>query len=460
MSEIVRRDPRKEWIARNRLHPEHLEVLAQLNGDASPSEWIGPNGLTRRDPHAVGFIGPNGLKRIDRSGAQQAASQSARRQAQPRDARRRVDIESPAFLVAVVPDIPGGRLSAHDRDLLGLARQLADADPDAPGAVLAIVFGERQQGEGSGELKVQGEGSGELKAQGEGSGAHETSVFGEAGVDRLLQLPIDSRAGYLPEARIAALQAVERELAPRYWLLPDSPLGGGDLGRRLAVRLGERPAAQVWQVEADTAGETGWRCTARGAAGSRDILRALPRVVLALAECAEPVSETRHAAQPVALAQALPEVLARVEDLGEVAVDPASVALAEAEFILSAGNGVKDWDGYHHAARVLGATEGASRVAVDDGFMARDRQVGATGTWVSARVYVAVGISGAIQHLQGIQSCDKVVAINLNPGCDMVKRADLSVIGDAGEILAALVARIERYREQQREEQQENRDAA
>ena len=109
---------------------------------------------------------------------------------------------------------------------------------------------------------------------------------------------------------------------------------------------------------------------------------------------------------------------------------------------------------------MLGATEGASRVAVDDGFMARDRQVGATGTWVSARVYVAVGISGAIQHLQGIQSCDKVVAINLNPGCDMVKRADLSVIGDAGEILAALVARIERYREQQREEQQENRDAA
>lgn len=440
MSELVRRDPRKEWIARNRLHPEHLAVLAEMNGDASPSEWMGPNGLTRRDPHAVGFIGPNGLKRIDRSGAQQAASQSARRQAQPGDARRRVDIESPAFLVAVVPDMPGGRLSAHDRDLLGLARQLADADPDAPGAVLAIVFGERQQGEGN--------------------GAHETSVFGEAGVDRLLRLPIDSRAGYLPEARIAALQAVERELAPRYWLLPDSPLGGGDLGRRLAVRLGERPAAQVWQVEADTAGETGWRCTARGAAGNSDILRALPRVVLALAECAEPVSETRHAAQPVALAQALPEVLARLEDLGEVAVDPASVALAEAEFILSAGNGVKDWDGYHHAARVLGATEGASRVAVDDGFMARDRQVGATGTWVSARVYVAVGISGAIQHLQGIQSCDKVVAINLNPGCDMVKRADLSVIGDAGEILAALVARVERYREQQREQQQENRDAA
>ncbi|TDX29790.1 electron transfer flavoprotein alpha subunit apoprotein [Modicisalibacter xianhensis] len=427
MSDIIRRDPRKEWIARNRLHPEHLEVLAELGGGASPSEWIGPSGLTRRNPHAVGFMGPNGIKRIDRSGAQQAANQPGNRQTQPKDTRRRIEIEAPAFMVAVVPDLSGGRLSSHDRDLLGLARQLADADPERPGAVLAIVFG-----------------------------THKETTFGEAGVDRLLEVQGDAFSGYLPETRIAALQSVERELAPHYWLLPDSSLGGGELGRRLAVRLGERPATQVWQVEADADTDTGWRCTARGAAGTTDIARAMPRVVLALAECAEPVSETRHAAQPVELAQALPEVLGRIEDMGEVAVDPASVSLAEAEFILSAGNGVKDWDGYHHAAQVLGATKGASRVAVDDGFMPRDRQVGATGTWVSARVYVAVGISGAIQHLQGIQSCEKVVAINLDEGCDMIKRADLSIIGDASEILAALVARIERYRE----EQQENRDAA
>lgn len=436
MNDVIRRDPRKEWIARNRLHPEHQAVLVELHGTASPSEWLGPSGLVRRNPRAVGFIGPNGIKRIDRSGGQQgAAGQSGARQARHEETRRRVDIDSPGFLVAVVPDMPGGRLSSHDRDLLGLARQLADADPDAPGAVLGVVFG-----------------------------ASREAAFDEAGIDRLLCLGgagEDAAGatrfdGYAPEARVAALQAVERELAPRHWLLPDSSLGGADLGRRLAVRLGERPATQVWQIEADAGSETGWRCTARGAAGSTDLTRPLPRVALALAECAEPVSETRHAARPIELAQSLPEVLARIEDLGAVAVDPAGVALSEAEFILSAGNGVRDWEAYHRAARVLGATEGASRVAVDDGFMPRDRQVGATGTWVTARVYVAVGISGAIQHLQGIQSCDKVVAINLDGGCDMVKRADLSVIGDAGEILAALVAKVERYREQQ----EENRDVA
>jgi electron transfer flavoprotein alpha subunit len=84
---------------------------------------------------------------------------------------------------------------------------------------------------------------------------------------------------------------------------------------------------------------------------------------------------------------------------------------------------------------------------VDDGFMPRNRQVGATGTWVTARVYLAVGISGAVQHLQGIGACDKVVAVNMDPACDMVKRADLSVIGDSTKILAALLDLVRQYRQ-------------
>ncbi|MCG6656927.1 electron transfer flavoprotein subunit alpha/FixB family protein [Halomonas campisalis] len=421
MSEIRRRDPRREWIARNRLHPEHASVLAEQGGSAA-SEWLGPNGVIRKNPRAIGFIGPNGIKRIDRSGAQQGGQVAGGARQGAQDSRRRVEIPEPAFLVAVVPELAGGRLSGHDKDLLGLARRLADADSERPGAVLAVVFGE-----------------------------HKEEGFGEAGIDRLLHLADDTYAGFAPEARLAALAAVERELAPRHWLLPDSPLGGADLGRRLALRLGERPATGVWQIEADGAAPLGWRCTARGAAESLDIQRPLPRLALALAECAEPVDETRHAAAPLSLAETIPSAFSRIEDLGQVAVDPAGVALAEAEFILSGGNGVKDWEGFHHAAKVLGATEGASRVAVDDGFMARDRQVGATGTWVTARVYLAVGISGAIQHLQGIQSCDKVVAINLDPGCDMIKRADLAVIGDSAAILAALVARVEQQRGGQRD---------
>ncbi len=163
-------------------------------------------------------------------------------------------------------------------------------------------------------------------------------------------------------------------------------------------------------------------------------------------ECAEPVSETRHEALPVELSTGVARSLPRIEDLGAVAVDPGVIPMAEAEFILSGGNGVRDWDLFHQAASALGATEGASRVAVDDGFMGRERQVGASGTWVTARVYVAVGISGAIQHLQGIGACDKVIAINLDAGCDMVKRADLSVIGESAEVLTALIAAVQAWR--------------
>ena len=398
MSDIIRRDPRAEWIARNRLHPLHAAMQPVQHS------WMGPNGIIRKNVHGVGFIGPNGIKRIDRSGAQQGGA--AKRTAAVEVQLPLHQVQAPAFYVNVVPDMVGGRLSSHDRDLLGLARQLAGND----GAVLAVVFGE-----------------------------HKESTFATAGVDRLLVLDGEEFSGYAPEQRVQGLRAVDNQFNPRHWLLPDSRTGGGELGRRFAAALGERPATRVWQVKDQ-------ECIGRAGAGLQDLARPVARLILAAVECAEPVSESRHEVLPVELSTAVARSLSRIEDLGAVAVDPAAIPMAEAEFIFSGGNGVKDWGLFHSTAQALGATEGASRVAVDDGFMARDRQVGASGTWVTARVYVAVGISGAIQHLQGIGACDKVVAINLDPGCDMIKRADLSVIGESAEILQALIDAVAAYR--------------
>jgi electron transfer flavoprotein alpha subunit len=398
MSDIIRRDPRAEWIARNRLHPLHAAM------QPAQHSWMGPNGVLRKNLHGIGFIGPNGIKRIDRSGAQQGGA--TKRSAAVEVQLPLHQVPAPAFYISVVPDMVGGRLSSRDRDLLGLAHQLAGKE----GAVLAVVFGE-----------------------------HKENAFTTAGVDRLLVLDGDEFSGYAPEQRVQGLRAVDNQFSPRHWLLPDSRSGGGELGRRFAAALGERPATRVWQVKDQ-------ECIGRAGAGLQDLARPVARLILAAVECAEPVSETRHEALPVELSTAVARSLSRIEDLGAVAVDPAAIPMAEAEFIFSGGNGVKDWGLFHRTAEALGATEGASRVAVDDGFMARDRQVGASGTWVTARVYVAVGISGAIQHLQGIGACDKVVAINLDPGCDMIKRADLSVIGESAEILQALIAAVEAYR--------------
>ncbi|MFG0631027.1 electron transfer flavoprotein subunit alpha/FixB family protein [Pseudomonas sp. xss_2] len=402
MSDIIRRDPRAEWIARNRLHPLHAAMQTQ------PTSWMGPNGILRKNPHAIaaGFIGPSGLKRLDRSGAQQGTGVGGRRSAAAEVQLPLHQVADPAFYIAVVPDMVGGRLGSHDRDLLGLAHSLAGSE----GAVLAIVFGE-----------------------------HKENNFSTAGVDRLLVIDGEAFQGYAPEQLVQGLRAVDNQFTPRHWLLPDSRTGGGELGRRLGAALGERPATRVWQVKDG-------QCIGRAGSGQQDLQRGIARLILAGAECAEPVNDTRHEALPVELSTSVARSLSRIEDLGPVAVDPAAIAMAESEFIVSGGNGVKDWALFHRATAALGATEGASRVAVDDGFMPRNRQVGATGTWVTARVYVAVGISGAIQHLQGIGACDKVVAINMDPGCDMIKRADLSVIGDSAAILQALIEAVDNFR--------------
>ncbi|KGK00311.1 electron transfer flavoprotein subunit alpha [Thalassotalea sp. ND16A] len=398
MSELFRRDPRAEWIARNRLHPLHQTL------DSGPV--FGPTGLLRKNPHIIGFIGPNGLKRIDRSGASNDTGQSTRRTAAAREVVLPLhQVAEPAFYIVVVLDLVSGRLNGHDKDTLGLAQQLANRN-NGGGAVVAIAFGELKD-----------------------------DSLDKTGVDRLIHLDGQQYASYNPEQRCNDLQGIIAELVPQHILLPDSINGGGDLGRRLAAALELRPACGVWKLNDDTV-------ICRGSAGKSDITRPLSKLLLVMEECCEPISETRH--ESILMPQQSSQFAdGKLFDHGNISVDPNAIPLAEAGFILSGGNGINDWPQFHHTASVLGATEGASRVAVDDGNMPRERQVGATGTWVTAQVYIAVGISGAIQHMQGIAPCDKVVAINTDEGCDMVKRADLSAIGDSTEILTRLVELVE-----------------
>jgi len=315
----------------------------------------------------------------------------------------------PAFYVVVVLDLVSGRLNGHDKDTLGLAQQLANrncGNDNGGGAVVAIAFGELKD-----------------------------DSLDKAGVDRLIHINDEQYAHYNPEQRCNDLQGIIAELDPQHILLPDSINGGGDLGRRLAAAMKQRPACGVWKLNDDSV-------VCRGSAGKSDITRPLSKLMLVMEECSEPVSETRH--ENIEIPQKSSRLVdGKLLDQGNISVDPNAIPLAEAGFILSGGNGINDWAQFHHTASVLGATEGASRVAVDDGNMPRERQVGATGTWVTAQVYIAVGISGAIQHMQGIGQCDKVVAINTDEGCDMVKRADISAIGDSTEILARLVELVE-----------------
>ena len=143
MSNLFRRDPRAQWIARNRLHPLHVPVGLLVQR--------GPSGLLRKNVHTIGFIGPNGVKRIDRSGAADSYKQLSRQTAQSGKFATLEEVllplhkvANPDFYILVVVDGVSGRLSSHDRDTLGLAHKLATQpalmENSAIGAVVAVFF--------------------------------------------------------------------------------------------------------------------------------------------------------------------------------------------------------------------------------------------------------------------------------------------------------------------------------
>ncbi|MBS7545245.1 electron transfer flavoprotein subunit alpha/FixB family protein [Ancylobacter oerskovii] len=385
----TRRDPREEREAR------------RLAGSGRPRWRLDApptSGRLRRDPRreidALRVAGTTRL-RLDRTGrAGPLALPTIDTAAVAAPTIRIVD--DPAYLVTVVPDAPGGRLAPLDRQLLGAARTLADA---GGGAVLVLSFGQ-----------IDG--------------------LGAAGADRIVAL--DAESGD-PSARAAALAIALAALQPRHMLLPESA-GGGDLARRLAAKTGEALFAGAESLTA--------RLATRPAANRRIEQRGAPPRLVTLA----PDAHLPHAGAPhEARAIAAPEGRADAPHTGILSIEDLPVAadalpLAEADFVISAGNGITDFELFRALARALGATPGASRMVCDAGLMPRAAQVGASGTVLEASCYFALGISGAPQHLQGVARCEHVVAVNTDLHAAMVERAGLAIIADAQQVMPALIA--------------------
>ncbi len=119
-----------------------------------------------------------------------------------------------------------------------------------------------------------------------------------------------------------------------------------------------------------------------------------------------------------------------------------TVKLKDAAVIVSAGAGVdspEEFELVRELANVLGGEVGASRAAVDAGYISREHQVGQTGTTVRPRLYIAAGISGAIQHRAGMDQSSKIIAINTNPNAPIFQIAHYKIVGDVAEVLPLLI---------------------
>ena len=283
---------------------------------------------------------------------------------------------------------------------------------------------------------------------------NETSPLAESvasyGLKKIYKLEHPLLKGFQPEAWVGALEWLSRQITPRIFLISHSFVGK-EVAPRLAYRLNTELTTDCLNLRIDP--QDGLLIRTKPIYGGNAIAAlkcaGLPQMVTVRKNAFEPMEKVTTQSDLVDMAPALDESIIKVKSLKTVKEDV--VELDKANMVIAGGRGIvakEDFEMLAALAQAMSKSQGkvmigCSRPVVDKGWMSSDRQIGLTGSIIAPDTYIAIGISGAIQHLVGMIRSKKIIVINTDPGCNMFKVADVGVVEDYKALIPALVKKLE-----------------
>lgn len=273
------------------------------------------------------------------------------------------------------------------------------------------------------------------------------------GADQVIVIDGGDYAEYNTEGYTYALEQLVNKYKPAAILI-GATINGRDLAPRLAARLKTGLAADCTGVDIDTAaGTIRWTRPVYGGNSLAEIEcpEARPQIGTVRASIFKKGDpDNSRSAEIIREDIPLPAGTVLTTIIEKIAEEVTGVKLEDADVVVAGGRGVGSAENFEmlkELAALLGGAVGASRAAVDAGWIPNVCQVGQTGKTVSPKLYIACGISGAIQHLAGMTGSDCVVAINRDPEAPIFEIADYGVVGNIKDVVPALIAAVKKLKE-------------
>ena len=273
------------------------------------------------------------------------------------------------------------------------------------------------------------------------------SLLGQLGANQVLVVKGENLNDYQVEAYTAALSEVINQRKPNILLL-GATTTTADFAPRVAIRTKGGLITQATDLDLNANGivEVTRSCYAESLLSSVTASAKPQMITVKKKAFPKPVTDSSHQASIESVNPDLAALQSRVKLVSvQQGESKGAKKLEEADIIVSGGRGLKGPENFHlveELAAALGGAVGASRAVVDAGWRPHSEQVGQTGKTVSPKVYFALGISGAIQHLVGMNTSQLIIAINRDENAPIFKMADFGIIGDTTEIVPELIRTI------------------